>query len=98
MTELERVLDKLVSERCDLIFFQTGVDALASDALGLLNLSREGLRKRNKKVFQWRNTMKLPMILFMGGGYAKPIEDTVDAFCDLFLYAAEEKKSLIVDR
>ena len=42
--------------------------------------------------------MKLPMILFMGGGYAKPIEDTVDAFCDLFLYAAEEKKRLIVDR
>ena len=95
---LERVLDKLVSEPFDLIFFQTGVDALASDALGLLNLSREGLQKRNKKVFQWRNTMKLPMILFMGGGYAKPIEDTVDAFCDLFLYAAEEKKRLIVDR
>ena len=98
LTELERVLDKLVSEPFDLIFFQTGVDALASDALGLLNLSREGLQKRNKKVFQWRNTMKLPMILFMGGGYANPIEDTVDAFCDLFLYAAEEKKRLIVDR
>ena len=26
-----------------------------------------------------------PMLIFMGGGYAKPIEDTVDAFCDLFL-------------
>jgi len=92
LTALDRVLDKLAPEPFDLIFFQTGVDALASDALGLLNLSREGLRKRNKKVFEWRNTMKSPMLLFMGGGYAKPIEDTVDAFCDLFLYAAEENR------
>ena len=30
------------------------------------------------------------MLIFMGGGYAKPIEDTVDAFCDLFLGASEE--------
>ena len=30
-----------------------------------------------------------PMLIFMGG-YAKPIEDTVDAFCDLFLGALEE--------
>ena len=24
------------------------------------------------------------MVIFMGGGYAKPIDDTVDAFTDLF--------------
>jgi|TARA_B110000495_G_C23041242_1_gene624711 acetoin utilization deacetylase AcuC-like enzyme len=95
LTELDRVLDDLESKPCDLIFFQSGVDALASDALGLLNLSREGLRERNRKVFEWRKRMKSPMLLFMGGGYAKPIELTVDAFCDLFLYAAEENHRLM---
>jgi len=26
----------------------------------------------------------LPLVVFMGGGYSKPIERTVDAFVDLF--------------
>ena len=85
---LEDVLAKLARMQFDLIFFQAGVDGLASDALGLLNLSREGLKKRNEKVFDWRDNLDLPMVIFMGGGYAQPIEDTVDAFTDLFMEAA----------
>ena len=71
-----------------MIFFQGGVDGLAADALGLLDLSREGLRKRNQRVFAWRKVMGLPMLIFMGGGYADPIGHTVDAFSDLFIAAA----------
>ena len=85
---LEDVLAKLALMQFDLIFFQAGVDGLASDALGLLNLTREGLKKRNEKVFDWRDNLDLPMVIFMGGGYAQPIEDTVDAFTDLFMEAA----------
>ena len=85
---LEDVLAKLAMIQFDLIFFQAGVDGLASDALGLLNLTREGLKKRNEKVFDWRDNLDLPMVIFMGGGYAQPIEDTVDAFTDLFMEAA----------
>ena len=86
-------LDRLNQIPSDIIFFQAGVDALDSDALGLLKLSREGLKSRNEKVFAWRESMGIPMILFMGGGYARPIEDTVDAFSDLFLDAANNLKS-----
>ena len=82
---LDDVLSKLSEMKFDLIFFQAGVDGLASDALGLLNLSRHGLNQRNLKVFEWRQSLGLPMVIFMGGGYAKPIENTVDAFSDLFL-------------
>jgi acetoin utilization deacetylase AcuC-like enzyme len=89
LTVLDQVLIKLSNEDFDLIFFQAGVDGLASDALGLLNLSREGLMERNKRVFACREQMELPMVIFMGGGYAKPIDDTVDAFTDLFLEAAK---------
>ena len=88
LTVLDEVLSKLSNQAFDLVFFQAGVDALDSDALGLLNLSREGLRKRNQRVFAWRERMELPMLIFMGGGYAKPIDDTVDAFTDLFMEAA----------
>ena len=88
LTVLDEVLSKLSRQAFDLVFFQAGVDALDSDALGLLNLSREGLGKRNQRVFAWREQMELPMVIFMGGGYAKPIDDTVDAFTDLFMEAA----------
>ena len=88
LTVLDDVLSKLSNQAFDLVFFQAGVDALDSDALGLLNLSREGLGKRNQRVFAWREQMELPMVIFMGGGYAKPIDDTVDAFTDLFMEAA----------
>jgi acetoin utilization deacetylase AcuC-like enzyme len=88
LTVLDEVLSKLSNQAFDLVFFQAGVDALDSDALGLLNLSREGLGKRNQRVFAWREQMELPMVIFMGGGYAKPIDDTVDAFTDLFIEAA----------
>ena len=90
LAELDRVLNRLANEEFDLIFFQAGVDGLDSDALGLLNLSREGLARRNRKVFRWRRTLGVPLLIFMGGGYAKPIDDTVDAFCDLFIEGAKE--------
>ena len=78
-------LKKYFKKKFDIVFFQAGVDGLDSDALGLLKLSREGMKKRNETVFQWRKMTGLPMSIFMGGGYAKPIEDTIDSFCDLFM-------------
>ena len=82
---LDQVLLKLSEKKFDIVFFQAGVDGLDSDALGLLKLSREGMKKRNETVFQWRKMTGLPMSIFMGGGYGKPIEDTIDSFCDLFM-------------
>ena len=90
ITSLDGVLNQLKRERFDLIFFQAGVDALAMDHLGTLALSRSGMKIRNQKVIQWRRAMGCPIVLFMGGGYSRPIEHTVDAFCDLFIDFAKE--------
>ena len=90
LSSLSQVLEEISGENFDLVFFQAGVDGLKSDQLGLLHLSREGLRRRNEQVFAWRKKFDLPLLIFMGGGYANPIDDTVDAFCDLFLAAAGE--------
>ena len=72
----------------DLILFQAGVDGLKSDALGKLNITREGMRKRNNLVFEMIKKESLPTVIFMGGGYSKPISNTIDAFYDLFTDAS----------
>jgi len=79
----------------DLLFFQAGVDGLGADALGLLDISREGMKARNERVFSWRRERGVPMLVFMGGGYANPIDPTVDAFTDLFFGAAREYRQAI---
>lgn len=72
----------------DLLLYQAGVDGLAADALGKLSVTRAGMRRRNHLVFETATTHSLPLVVFMGGGYADPIEPTLDAFEDLFRDAA----------
>ena len=78
----------------DLLLFQAGVDGLAEDALGRLELSREGMRYRNKKVFDYVLDNEVPCVVFMGGGYSKPIDLTVDSLVDLFRGAANANSLL----
>ena len=35
------------------------------------------------------NDMKVPLVIFMGGGYSKPIKYSVDSFVDLFNQCSE---------
>ena len=77
-------LDRLSQIPSDIIFFQAGVDVLDSDGLGYLSISKSGLIERNKMVLDFAKKRNLPLVIFMGGGYSKPIEHTVDAFVDLF--------------
>jgi acetoin utilization deacetylase AcuC-like enzyme len=85
---LDRTLEKIRPQDFDLILYQAGVDPLAEDALGKLALSREGLQQRNQRVFSYNRAYGIPIVIFMGGGYAQPIEASVDAFEDLFSNAA----------
>ncbi|MGB6221390.1 histone deacetylase family protein [Haloferula sp.] len=89
LEHLERTLNLIRPEEFDLILYQAGVDALAADALGNLKLTREGMDRRNRRVFEIHKQHGVPVVLFMGGGYANPIGPTVDAFADLFTVAAE---------
>ena len=78
----------------DLILFQAGVDGLSEDALGRLSLSREGMRYRNKRIFDYILDKQVPCVVFMGGGYSEPIDYTVDALMDLFRGAANANSLL----
>jgi acetoin utilization deacetylase AcuC-like enzyme len=88
LAHLEAALDRIDFSAFDTLFYQAGVDPLQSDALGLLNLTRDGLAQRNQRIFDIHRQTGMPLVLFMGGGYAQPISDTVDAFEDLFTMAA----------
>lgn len=90
---LDETLAKIRPEDFDLILFQAGVDTLRADGLGKLALTREGLQKRNQRVLQYYRTHGIPLVIFMGGGYAKPIHHTIDAFEDLFCSAAALARS-----
>ena len=78
----------------ELILFQAGVDGLETDGLGKLSVSRRGMQKRNSMVLNSFVEKNIPIVVFMGGGYSKPINHTIDAFEDLFLQAAKINKSI----
>lgn len=82
-------LEAIIARQPELVIFQAGVDALAADHLGKLSVTQGGLRKRNQLVFEATRAAKVPILILMGGGYARPIEHTVDAFVDLFEAAAD---------
>ena len=87
LNTVQKALDICESFEPDLILYQAGVDGLEADALGKLNVSREGMSKRNRLVFESAHAQNIPLVVFMGGGYAKPIDASLDAFYDLFTEA-----------
>ena len=89
LQKVNQAIDIAVKFKPQLLLYQAGVDGLATDALGKLNITREGMNERNKLVFEMAVKHSIPPVVFMGGGYSKPISHTIDAFCDLFTAAAE---------
>ena len=82
---LSNAIEKLEDIDSDLIFFQAGVDSLKNDRYGKLNLTLEGLdQKRNKAIFNFARKRNNPVLIFMGGGYSKPIDQTVIAFKNIY--------------
>ena len=55
----------------DLVFFQAGVDVLEHDRLGRMNLTSDGVKRRNELVFDFAREHVLPLIITMGGGYPR---------------------------
>jgi len=78
---LPTVLD---AARADILFYQGGVDPLAEDALGRLRLTHAGLRARDRMVLTAARDRGIPVVLTLGGGYARPVEASVEAHCGTY--------------
>jgi acetoin utilization deacetylase AcuC-like enzyme len=86
---LDALLPRIADFRPEILYFQSGVDGLASDALGRLSLSHAGLKERDRKVLTFARENKLPLVITLGGGYSKPIEHTALAHANTFRVAAD---------
>ncbi|HTW59890.1 MAG TPA: histone deacetylase [Terriglobales bacterium] len=61
----------------DLICYIAGADPYKEDQLGGLNLTIEGLKKRDELVFRVARARDIPIMVTYAGGYARNVEDTV---------------------
>ena len=61
----------------DLMCYIAGADPYKEDQLGGLNLSIEGLKKRDELVFRVARARNIPVMVTLAGGYAQNVEDTV---------------------
>ncbi len=68
----------------DFVFYQCGVDILASDKLGKLGISLKGCQERDRIVFDTVRQLNVPIICTMGGGYSPQIKDIVEAHAQTF--------------
>lgn len=81
---LEAMLPRIGDFHPDIIFYQSGVDALACDVLGRLALTLEGLKQRDTIVVELARRLRVPLVITLGGGYGDPIEQTALAHANTF--------------
>jgi acetoin utilization deacetylase AcuC-like enzyme len=86
---LESVLPQVFSFNPEIIFYQSGVDGLASDVLGRLSLTPQGLIERDRMVMTAVRDAGIPLVLTSGGGYSKPIELSAEAHANTYRTAWE---------
>jgi acetoin utilization deacetylase AcuC-like enzyme len=90
MQALAPALDEALARAdADLVIYLAGADPYAGDRLGKLSLSKKGLARRDRHVLQACRARGLPVAVTMGGGYAEPIEDTVDIYYNTVKAAAQ---------
>ena len=75
---LEQALPRIFLHNADVIFYLGGADPFEKDKLGRLNLSIEGLKKRDEIVLSFAKEHQTPIVTTMSGGYAVDINDTVE--------------------
>jgi acetoin utilization deacetylase AcuC-like enzyme len=73
----------------DLLCYIAGADPYREDQLGGLNLTIEGLKKRDELVFRVARARDIPVMVTFAGGYARKVDDTVTIHCNTVLAAKE---------
>ncbi|MFC1520833.1 histone deacetylase [Elusimicrobiota bacterium] len=75
---LEKALKQVLNKhKPQMIVYQAGSDPYKEDVLGGLNLSMEGLKKRDEIVFFEAQKRHIPCAVTLGGGYSKNLADGI---------------------
>lgn len=78
LTALQQHLPQVLARQPQLVIYLAGADPYEGDRLGRLALSKAGLRKRDRYVFEHCAALGIPVAMAMAGGYAPQVEDIVD--------------------
>jgi len=62
----------------ELLIYIAGADPYEGDQLGTLQLTKNGLKKRDHIVMDWAVARRVPISVVLGGGYAYYIKDVVE--------------------
>jgi acetoin utilization deacetylase AcuC-like enzyme len=73
----------------DIAFYVGGADPYREDQLGGLALTIDGLRARDRLVFERLRKRGVPVAMTLAGGYARRVEDTVRIHVNTIRVAAE---------
>ena len=83
---VQEALDKFQPE---ILFYVGGADPYCEDQLGGLSLTKAGLMRRDRNVFEEARRRGIPVVLTLAGGYARRVEDTVRIHVNTILAACE---------
>jgi acetoin utilization deacetylase AcuC-like enzyme len=83
---VDRCLDNF---KPDMVFYVGGADPYAEDQLGGLRLTLEGLKRRDREVFEAARSRNIPVATALAGGYARRVEDTVAIHVNTIVAARE---------
>jgi len=73
----------------ELLCYIAGADPYREDQLGGLNLTIEGLKKRDELVFRVAQARDIPVMVTFAGGYARRVDDTVTIHSNTVVAAKE---------
>ncbi len=74
-----------------LVMYVAGADPYREDQLGGLALSIDGLKARDRLVFDLARERRAAVAVTLAGGYAARVEDTVTIHCNTAKAAAESR-------
>jgi acetoin utilization deacetylase AcuC-like enzyme len=83
---VQKSLDEFKPE---LVFYVGGADPYCEDQLGGLSLTKEGLKQRDRRVFEEARKRRIPVATALAGGYARRVEDTVRIHVNTIVAAKE---------
>jgi acetoin utilization deacetylase AcuC-like enzyme len=89
LDRLAGALQVAMSFAPDLVLYLAGADPYCEDQLGGLALSIEGLKRRDRLVFETALAQSVPVAVVLAGGYARDTDDTVTIHCNTAKAARE---------
>ena len=82
---LTKTLDQIESNfKPDIVFYDAGVDVHSNDDLGNLNLTNDGIKKRDEIVCEYFKEKKIPLCTVIGGGYSKNRQELASRHFSIF--------------